>query len=208
MPLPYDKYAKAGAFHWQSLESDGFYRLRVQNLLGHVRNGSRCLDVGCGDGAYLGVIAKKCSQATGVDGEKLAVKLARRELAARGIKNVEVIWSLLKDARARIPTKAFDLVYAMDVIEHLDNPGELTTLALHALKDTGLLVIGTPLFMGQKNVSPYHEKEFTLPELRGLLEKDFKVVSVSGLPDQLADKTVSSKRFAVVVSKKRAAKTC
>jgi hypothetical protein len=59
----------------------------------------------------------------------------------------------------------------MDVIEHLPDPEELLKTAISLISTNGLIIIGTPLFISPELVSPYHVKEFTLPEIRALVQK-------------------------------------
>jgi hypothetical protein len=59
----------------------------------------------------------------------------------------------------------------MDVIEHLPDPEELLKIAISLINPNGLIIIGTPLFISPELVSPYHVKEFTLSEIRALVQK-------------------------------------
>lgn len=195
---PFDKYEVAGAIHWRLAETDPFYRLRMEALLSMVPTGGRCLDLGCGDGAMLGAASRRIGFGVGVEKSKLAVKLARSEFDARGIENVNMIWSEIKDAWPRLKGARFDVVWAMDVIEHMKAPNELVDLVSRAVHDWGTVLVGTPLWAGDANVSPYHVHEFRLEELLKLLSKRLVVQGVARLPDRLRTGSISPDRFAIV----------
>ena len=203
-PRRFDKYDRRGGFHWQILKHE-HYRGRIDAILEYVRPAYHCLDLGCGDGAFMSRVAPRCAHLTGVDIEKRGIEIARAKLSEMGIANVKLVHSDFKDVLPgkRVQPRAFDLVYAMDVIEHLTAPSELLALADSAMKPDGRFLVGTPLFVNRENVSKYHVKEYTFPDLIALVAKRFRVVSIRRLPDKLKTGGVCPDRFALVALKKR-----
>jgi len=72
--------------------------------------GKKVLDIGCGPGEFSLRVGRIAKSVTGIDTSKVALKLAKRNLASRGVKNVTFRYA---DAR-KLPfrDKTFDLVYS------------------------------------------------------------------------------------------------
>ncbi|HSQ96424.1 MAG TPA: bifunctional 2-polyprenyl-6-hydroxyphenol methylase/3-demethylubiquinol 3-O-methyltransferase UbiG [Croceibacterium sp.] len=101
--------------------------------------GKRALDVGCGAGLLAEPLARLGAEVTGVDAAEENVVVARTHSAGSG---------LAIDYRAgelgALGLGRFDLVTAMEVLEHVaDKPAFLAELAKH-LAPEGLLVLSTP----------------------------------------------------------------
>lgn len=101
--------------------------------------GKRALDVGCGAGLLAEPLARLGAQVTGVDAAFETIAAARAHAAAEG---------LAIDYRqgdiAQLGLSGFDLITAMEVIEHVaDKPAFMAALAA-ALAPGGLLVLSTP----------------------------------------------------------------
>jgi len=101
--------------------------------------GKCALDVGCGAGLLAEPLARLGAEVTGVDAAEENVSLARAHAAGSGLaidyRNGEL---------APLGLGQFDLVTAMEVLEHVaDKPAFLAALAEH-LAPNGLLVLSTP----------------------------------------------------------------
>ena len=101
--------------------------------------GRTALDVGCGAGLLAEPLARLGADVTGVDAAAENVTIAQMHAAGSG---------LAIDYRhgelARLGLGQFDLVTAMEVIEHVaDKPAFVAELARH-LAPNGLMVLSTP----------------------------------------------------------------
>jgi 2-polyprenyl-3-methyl-5-hydroxy-6-metoxy-1,4-benzoquinol methylase len=171
--IGFDKYERHGAFHWRELENNAIYRQKVETIMARVSSSDVVLDIGCGDGAYAAFIAKKCKSVVGVDADYDAIRLAKTKAQCLGIPNCRFIQSAIGRLSFRRTgvRRPFDVIYSMDVIEHLPDPEELLKAATSLISSNGLIIIGTPLFISPELVSPYHVREFTLPQIRDLVQK-------------------------------------
>lgn len=122
------------------------------------------LDIGCGSGLMLndlGLLAK----VSGMDVSKDAIQFSKE------IFNGEIKQGALPD---KIPFKAesFDVITALDVIEHIVDDVESLKSIRNLLKDNGMAIITVPAYMFLW--SPFddineHKRRYTLSELRDKL---------------------------------------
>ena len=118
------------------------------------------LDVGCGTGANLEMLAQ-FGDAEGVDVSEDALAFCR----ARGLKNVR------HGAAERLPYAdgEFDLVTALDVVEHLDDDAGGLREMRRILRPDGRALLFVPAFMwlwGVQDDVSHHRRRYTLPQLK------------------------------------------
>lgn len=198
--IGFDKYRRDGAYHWTELEKSPDYRGKIDLVIQYATPTDRCLDIGCGDGAYAYVLAPHVQSVIGIDADFDAVRCAERELRRHRVPNVrcaqQTIGGLtLPSVGADAP---FDLVYSMDVIEHLPRPEELLERAVAVARTGARIIIGTPRYLGDALVSPYHVREFGRDELVDLIEPWVSVDAVHLLPMGRLDGRIHDEGFVVV----------
>src|SRR5690242_14263619 len=124
----------------------------------------RILDVGCGTGANL-LMLSKYGDAEGVDVSEDALAFCRE----RGLENVKL------GAAEKLPygDGTFDLVTALDVVEHLDDDlGGLSEMR-RVLRPGGRVLLFVPTFMflwGLQDDVSNHRRRYRMPELTRVLE--------------------------------------
>jgi SAM-dependent methyltransferase len=134
----------------------------------------RILDVGCGTGANLKMLAT-CGRAEGVDISPQAVEFCRQ----RGLDSVKL------GAIEHLPyeSDSFELVTALDVIEHLDDDVAGLREMRRVLRRDGRLLLFVPAFMflwGVQDDVSNHRRRYTLPQLLSAVkEAGFSVESAS-----------------------------
>ncbi len=199
--IGFDKYAKKGAYHWEELANDEYYRSKVEVVSSYLSGEDNCLDIGCGDGAYAAFLADKCRYIVGVDADYEAIRLAKSKAAQAKTTNCEFMQAPISKINAKTlgVTEKFDLVYSMDVIEHLPQPEELLQAAVNIVKPNGLVLTGTPLFISPELVSKYHVKEFTIEEIRDLVSFYLSVQQEILLPIPRKDGKVHEDNFYILV---------
>jgi len=99
-----------------------------------------CLDIGCGDGVFANLMAKRFenSEVYGCDYSLEPLKKVQEQE-----KEIHVLQCNLEEG---IPFKSnkFDLVYAAEILEHLYNPDFLLEEIHRVLNETGYLLLSTP----------------------------------------------------------------
>jgi SAM-dependent methyltransferase len=123
----------------------------------------RILDVGCGTGANLEMLAK-FGEAEGVDVSADALAFCR----ARGLANVR------QGAAEKLPyeDESFDLVTALDVVEHLDDDTAGLSEMHRVLRPNGRALLFVPAFMflwGVQDDISHHRRRYTLAGLRAVV---------------------------------------
>jgi SAM-dependent methyltransferase len=124
----------------------------------------RILGVGCGTGANLEMLAR-FGDAEGVDVSEDALAFCR----ARGLNDVR------HGAAESLPyaDETFDLVTALDVVEHLDDDLAGLREMRRVLKPSGRALLFVPAFMwlwGVQDDVSHHRRRYTLPDLRARVE--------------------------------------
>ena len=101
------------------------------------------LDIGCAEGRLAVSLALKGHLVTAIDISERFLNTAKR-LSIRNKVNIETAKCDIENDVSNLRGKAFDVIFFMDVIEHLKNPvkalGNIRTL----LSDNGTLFIHTP----------------------------------------------------------------
>ena len=132
------------------------------------------LDVGCGAGNMIHHLAQY-GRVRGIEVDARPVKIAQE----RGY-DVR-----LGDATQTIPfpDASFDLVTALDVIEHVDADENIMREAFRVLRPNGALLITTPAFQwlwSHNDELNAHKRRYTANELRAKMERaGFKIERLS-----------------------------
>jgi SAM-dependent methyltransferase len=149
--------------HWWYLGRRRIIQSLVEKI-SRTLNNPRILDVGCGTGANLKMLAR-FGRAEGVDISPQAVEFCRE----RGLDSVKL------GAAEELPYEndSFDLVTALDVIEHLDDDVAGLREIRRVLRPDGRLLLFVPAFMflwGVQDDVSNHRRRYTLPSLLKAVE--------------------------------------
>lgn len=137
-------------FEWNDSGLSPVHQLVIPALQRQLaRNPARqVLDLGCGNGALTQVLAGWGLQVVGVEPSESGIELARRTKGGAAFVRLDMSQSLPADLRHR-----FDLVMAVEVIEHLLLPRQLFERAREGLKPGGWLLVTTPYHGYWKNLA-------------------------------------------------------
>ena len=101
-------------------------------------DGKTALDVGCGAGLLTEPLVRLGARVTGIDASPEVIEVARLHGAGAGLEidyrsgDIQELGGL------------FDLITAMEVIEHVADPGAFLTALAQRLAPNGLLILSTP----------------------------------------------------------------
>jgi len=133
---------------WHSTEDHPIALLRSENrlrnpwiqsvLVKHFRHPCSVLDIGCGGGLLTNYLAQKGHLVTGVDLSESSLQIARDLDTTKSV-------NYIKANAYQLPfsDKSFDVVCAMDILEHVEQPQVLIQEASRVLKKDGLFFFHT-----------------------------------------------------------------
>jgi SAM-dependent methyltransferase len=137
------------SLHYQKRAASGNYSLAIANLrsmsLKYIldvsvsqmknMNNKSFLDVGCFDGTLLNFAKEKGFSTWGIEYQKEAAQKAEESHPG------QIFWGRLEDFKT---DQKFDVITAVGLIEHLQDPLSLLKIAQNHLSDQGILLIQTP----------------------------------------------------------------
>ena len=108
-------------------------RARVVAEVGQAASSRSIYDIGCGDGAFLSACKREGFEVAGCEPQERAREQARKNLGCR----------IDGDLFSEAPVNSLDIVTAWQVIEHVENPGEMIRKIHDYLKPGGLFAVST-----------------------------------------------------------------
>jgi SAM-dependent methyltransferase len=150
--------------HWWHVGRRKIIASFVEEICSRVRDRKpRILDVGCGTGANL-LLLSQYGDAEGVDISDDALAFCHE----RGLKKVK------SGSAEQLPydDESFDLVTALDVVEHLDDDLAGLKEMRRVLRPGGRALVFVPTFMflwGLQDDVSHHRRRYRLPELKRLM---------------------------------------
>lgn len=103
--------------------------------------GKRVIDLGCGGGLISAPLARMGGDVLGIDGAEEAIAAARAYAAGAGL-NAKFAVSTAEAEAARSPA-AYDVVAAMEIVEHVADLRVFLEACVTLLRPGGLLVLST-----------------------------------------------------------------
>jgi len=131
-----DCYTKASGDHWEHDPSPRKRRFDdLASCISKHSNGKRILDIGCANGALLAYMLEQDPQwnCFGLEPGEAAAETASK----RGVK---ILGALLDDLDPENPEHQFDVIIAIDVLEHLLEPDAFFNQVAQHLAPKGIFV--------------------------------------------------------------------
>jgi SAM-dependent methyltransferase len=162
-PSLYHRFFEVEDRHWWFVARQRIVLDLIRRSLGPA-NGRAALDVGCGTGAFLKELSSDWN-AWGTDTSELAIEYAKR----RGL--TQLASGTLNEFRP--PVKAFDLITALDVIEHIEDDVTVLRQMGDQLSADGAIIITVPahpwLWSSHDEIN-HHFRRYTRRTLRRAIE--------------------------------------
>lgn len=124
----------------------------------------KVLDFGCGSGVMLSFLAQHSRQVTAMDIDLVPLERVRKYISLT--ENIQVL-DANQVSISQLTQKSFDLINALDVLEHVDNLSQTLSEMLHLLKPGGRLVVSAPT----ENILYQIGRKFAGPEYSGEYHK-------------------------------------
>jgi len=157
---------------------------RLRYVLSHIqlKKGMNLLDIGCGRGESAFWAARNGAKVTGIDYSKAAIKLARAALKKQPKKIRQNVTFLLQNAKKlQLPSNQFDVVFLIDVLEHLYTEEQKVVLKnIHrVLKKGGIVLTHTE----PNNIYINYLYRFWCYPISTALIKLWKIISGKSYPN-------------------------
>lgn len=157
----YRRYFEIEDRHWWFVgRRQIFLRVLDRHFASAAPRPASVLDVGCGTGTILSYLLRY-GDAQGVDSSEEAVRFCRE----RGVGPV----TQAEGVPLPFEPQRFDLVTALDVVEHVDGDGALLEELRRITKPRGMLLVSVPAYeflWGPQDEISHHKRRYTARLLR------------------------------------------
>jgi 2-polyprenyl-3-methyl-5-hydroxy-6-metoxy-1,4-benzoquinol methylase len=133
----YSEYSYGNEDAWKLPPATEASLARLAQKLEPYRAGGRLLDVGCGAGAILGVMARHGWITEGTELSHVAAERLRAQGHRIHLGAIEEL---------DLPQAAYDVVILSEIVEHLLDPGAAVAAAARVLRPGGAVYLTTPNF--------------------------------------------------------------
>jgi len=117
---------------------------RLRTAMDHIEKKGpyeHVLDFGCGSGVMLPFLAQRSKQVTAIDIDLIPLKRVRTHMPlAENVKLLDANQTSISE----LEPKSFDLISALDVLEHVDDLPRILSELIRLLKPGGQLVVSGP----------------------------------------------------------------
>ncbi len=142
--LWWDKTGKMGILHEINPIRVDYVRLHATRHLGGEGGGDleglSVADIGCGGGILAEALAELGARVTGIDPAPNNVEIARRHAAKSGL---DIDYRNITAEALAASGETFDIVTALEVIEHVEGPKDFVATLAQLVKPGGLLFLAT-----------------------------------------------------------------
>lgn len=191
------KYTDEGSGKIGSLLIDGYFRaVRELTLHAGLAAGARAIEIGCGEGFSTQRIARLLPAGVDLEASEYVADMVPRAAA----NNPGVIITQESIYETKHADDSFDLVFLLEVLEHLDYPDDALREIDRILRPGGCLVLGVPReplwcllnmarfkYLARLGNTPGHLNHWSTYTLRRYLRKHFDITAVrTPLPWTLA----------------------
>ena len=156
-------YADLYRKHWWWRVRERILLDRIRELLGDRAHDARILDVGCGAGLFFDAL-EQFGRVEGIESDSIAVEQSGRWRSRIHAGELETFAA----------DTAFDVILALDVVEHVQDPDVMLRQAARHLARDGRILITTPAFdwlWTSHDRLNHHVKRYTAGEMRDLVRK-------------------------------------
>ncbi|EKE06755.1 MAG: methyltransferase type 11 [uncultured bacterium] len=169
--LEYKKMFEIENNHWWFIAKRKLIKILFKRFLQNIESKDlKSLDVGCGTGAVLKFLQDASYKAKGIDFSDTALRYCK----SRGL---DVQYGIA--TKIPMPDNSFDIITALDVVEHIEDDKNVIKELYRVLKPGGICIITVPAHMwlwSYHDVSLHHKRRYSknsLKQLANLVSQDF-----------------------------------
>jgi SAM-dependent methyltransferase len=151
-------YADLHRRHWWWRVRERILLDRIRELRGDRARSARILDIGCGAGLLFDAL-EQFGHVEGIESDRIAVEQSGRWRSRIHLGTLDTFTA----------DSAFDLILALDVVEHVRTPETMLRQAARLLAPDGRMLITTPAFQWlwtSHDTLNHHFKRYTAAEMR------------------------------------------
>ena len=148
--------------------------LKAYYLVAPYINGN-LLELGCGEGRGVEIIAPKCDNYLGVD--KIGTIIER----LKGIYPDLIFKQMVFPPFGTLRDSSFDVVVSCQVIEHIKDDRTFLQEIYRVLKPGGTAILTTPNIKKTLTRNPWHIREYTARQMMDLASQVFDKVDIKGI---------------------------
>lgn len=131
--------------HWMTPARMEYIRERIIGHFGYTDerrpfSGLRVLDIGCGGGLACEPVARLGGHVTGIDADENAISVAQNHAKQSGL---EINYIHGAAEHLVDDNQTYDVVLALEVIEHVAYPEKFISLCSNLVRPGGLLIVST-----------------------------------------------------------------
>lgn len=153
-------------------------RIRQGHVIAHLKtlglSDKKILDAGCGDGSYAFLLVSQypnIGQVTGIDLDGTRIKKAVD--LSFCVKENSIITFTIGSVIDNLGDNVFDIIYSVDVLEHISDDQRVLSNFYNALRPGGILILHVPL-LGQRRYLPWLKTWQQEDHVRdGYIEEEF-----------------------------------
>lgn len=163
-PEEYTKLSRIEKRHWFYAGKREIVRYWIGKYLPNLRS-LTLLDCGAGGGAFASEMSDDL-QVTAMDDHEESLELLRATLPPRDVVRGEC-------TQIPFPEGSFDIVTALDVLEHIPDDRKAVAEMIRVLKPGGLLILTVPALMSlwsDWDVSLHHQRRYLKHDLLQLMD--------------------------------------
>lgn len=161
-----DSLASDNPIHQRLLKA---YYLAQPHIHGHL------LELGCGEGRGVELLAPKASTYLALDKIGEAIQVLKKKFPQNDFR--QAVFPPVSD----IADNSYDVVVSFQVIEHIQQDRFFLQEIHRILKPGGVAMISTPNIKMTLTRNPWHEREYTAQELIDLCSSIFSKVEAKGV---------------------------
>ena len=154
------------------------YKMHLDNLTKFKPPPAQLLEIGCARGVFLDLAQKARYKIQGIEINQYATEYAKKYF------NLDILNDSFE--AAELKPVYYDIILAFDIIEHVIDPQKFIKKAYSALKENGILILGTPnsnslIYKFSENIAKIINYKYPLSRFLGKAKEHLNIFNPQNL---------------------------